>query len=359
MNLTKKQIKILKDFCESYGASGFEKNVTHLFKEYVTPYCDDIIYDNLGSIYAYKKSKVNNPLKVMVAAHSDEVALKVNEICDNGLIKVRETSIWNQILMAQRVTLINQNNEMFKGAICATPIHLLSASQKNSPVEVKDMFVDFGFLNKEDAINHNVRFNDPIFVDGSFEILNDKRILSKALDNRIGCALLVEILMALKNVELPYDLYVGLDVQEEVGLRGATTASQMIKPDFAIVVDCSPANDLASNTEMGRLGEGVLLRVVDGNMIAFSQLIDYQKKLCIKHHIPYQYFISNGGTDAGAIHKANDGILTLTSCICARNIHSNSSIMDVDDYLANMKFLKVLLKSFNASVYEKLLKDGR
>ncbi len=359
MPLTKYEEKLLKEFSLAYSASGYEKNVSHLFKEHISQYCDEIIYDNLGSIYGIKKSKAAHPLKVMVCAHSDEVALKVTEICANGLIKFSATSIWNQILMGQRVTLINSKNELFKGAICATPIHLLTAEQKKSPIEVKNMFADFGFLDKEDALQHFVSINNAIFVDGTFEILNKNRILAKALDDRIGCALLVEVIKSLKNVALPYDLYLGLNVQEEVGLRGATTASQMIQPDFAIVVDCSPANDLMGKQEMGQLGKGILLRVVDGNMIAFPQLIDYQKKLCNQYHIPYQYFISNGGTDAGAIHQSNQGVLTLTSCICARNIHSNSSIMDVNDYLANLKFLKVLLKTFTPQKFDTLVKAGR
>ena len=163
----------------------------------------------------------------------------------------------------------------------------------------------------------------------------------------------------MKDTSLPYDLFVGLNVQEEVGLRGATTAAQMIQPDFAIVIDCSPANDLTSSQELGQLGKGLLVRVVDGGMIAFPQLIDYQRQLCKKYAIPFQYYLSNGGTDAGVIHRTMKGVLTLTSCICARNIHSNCSIMDTNDYQANLKFLKLVLKQFNEKLYQTWLKEGR
>ena len=359
MPLKKNQIQLLKEFCDAYGASGHEKNITQIMKKYLQAYCDEIIYDNLGSIYGVKHTTQENPLKVMVCAHSDEVALKVSNITSQGLIQFQETSIWNQILMGQRVTLFTRDQKMYKEAICAIPPHLLSDDQKGKPVAIKQMLADFGFLNKEDALKHNVQFGDTMIVDGSFEILNDNRILAKALDDRMGCATLVELLKGLKNIELPYELYIGLNVQEEVGLRGATTAAQMIQPDLAIVVDCSPANDLKSDQELGQLGKGLLVRFIDGNMIAFPQLIDFQRKICDQYHIPYQYFASNGGTDAGIIHKTNNGILTLTSCICARNIHSNSSIMDVNDYLANIQFLKIALKKINKEVYQKLLKEGR
>lgn len=359
MALTKKQTQVLREFCLAYGASGYEKEISNLFKKYLVQYGYEIVYDHLGSIYGLKRCHQDHPLKVMVCAHSDEVALKVININEQGLIQFQETSIWSQILMGQRVTLINQNHEKFKGAICATPPHLLSAELKNQPVATKNMVADFGFLNRQDALNHHIRLGDVIIVDGPFEVLNENRILAKALDNRVGCALCVELLKTMSQIDLPYDLYIGLNVQEEVGLRGATTAAQMIRPDFAIVVDCSPANDLTSSKELGQLGKGLLVRVIDGNMIAFPQLIDYQRNLCKKYQIPYQYYLSNGGTDAGQIHRTYHGVLTLTSCICARNIHSNSSIMDSNDYQANLKFLKLVLKQFDEKLYQKWIKEGR
>ena len=127
-----------------------------------------------------------------------------------------------------------------------------------------------------------------------------ERLLSKAFDNR-RC-FRVEIARHFANVELPYDLYVGATVQE-VGLRGATTISQLIKPDFAIVLDCSPARDSTGDAEQeGQLGGGVLLRYTDRSMLSFKKLIAYQEAVCKKLNLPCQYYSSPGGTDAGAIH---------------------------------------------------------
>ena len=178
-------------------------------------------------------------------------------------------------------------------------------------------------------------------------------MLSKAFDNRYGCILGIEVLQALKNVTLPYDLYVGASVQEEAGLRGAQTIVQKIQPDFVFILDCSPASDMGGNSkEYGQLGKGVLSRFVDGSMIAFPQLLDYQRKMCDKMHVPYQYYISMGGTDAGIVHKSNGGTLTLTHCICARNIHTNSSIIDLSDYEGAKKVLLAMLKDLNAKKIE-------
>ena len=358
MKTSNKSLKLIKEFSEAYGGSGNEKSITRIMEKYLKKYCDEITYDNLGSIYGIKHTSQTNPLKVMVCAHSDEVYLQVKEINEQGLIKFTATGIWNQILMGQRVVLINTNSQMFPGAISATPPHLLSANMKDKPVEVSQMLADFGFKNKEEAQNHT-KLGDKIYIEGRFEKLLNNRILSKALDNRVGCALLVELLSKINDKDLGYELYIGLNVQEEVGVRGAQTMAQKIKPDLAIVVDCSPANDLINKNELGQIGEGLLIRVVDRSMIGFFQLIDWQRNICKKHHIKYQHFISNGGTDAGIIHKSNSGILTLTSCLCARNIHSNSSILDMEDYYANLKFLYFALKDINRKTYQKLLEANR
>jgi glutamyl aminopeptidase len=157
-------------------------------------------------------------------------------------------------------------------------------------------------------------------------------------------------------VELDVDLYVGVSVQEEVGCRGALTITNKIKPDFAIVLDCSPSDPKNKN---GILGKGVLLRVKDANMLAFKSLINYQKEICEKVGVPYQYFISMGGTDAGMIHKSYSGILTLTHCVCAKNLHTSSTIMDINDYLNAKKALIYMLKDLNNDRIKELSESNR
>ena len=153
----------------------------------------------------------------------------------------------------------------------------------------------------------------------------------------------LDLLDTLKDVELDYDLYVGASVQEEVGLRGAQTITEMIKPDYAIVLDCSPANDALDKNSLGRLGEGILIRMMDGSMIANKDLIYELVDVCVDNDISHQFYFSNGGTDAGIVHKSLNGVDSYL--LVARNIHTPSSILDTNDYLCQRGYFKVIGKT--------------
>lgn len=347
MKLTTRQLSLLKTATQLVAVSGAEGEVRDFLKEEFVKKNLEIITDNLGSIYAIKKSKNPQAFKVMVASHMDEIGFMVLYILDNGLVKTSALGGHSkETLAAHRVILKTKRGVNYYGAIASIPPHLKKEKEVDDDDYIDNLLFDFGFYSKDDAIQAGLSIGDSIVVLGDFQVLNNgKRLLSKAFDNRYGVALALDILDELHNENLPFDLYIGANVQEEVGLRGATTASQMIKPDLAIVLDCSPARDISENKdEYGRLGEGVLIRYVDRSMIAFPELVDMQIKACQAVGVKYQYFDSPGSTDAGNIHKANAGVLTLTHCICARGIHSPSSIIDVDDYLAAKHSLLHLLR---------------
>lgn len=332
--------ELFKEICEVRAISGEESDLSSLLKKYYLENDVEIIYDNLGSMVAYKKSKNENAKKVLVVAHCDEIGFIVNDILKDGTIKVSPVGGINPItLLGDRVILKNNDNKLFYGVI--------SSSSKSD--RISDLEFDFGFDSKEEVLKENINIGNSIYLEGNTYRLNDKRVVSKAIDDRYGCFLTVELLNSLKDVELDVDLYVGVSVQEEVGCRGAQTLAYKLKPDFAIVLDCSPSD---SKNKNGILGDGVLLRVKDANMLAFKSLINYQKTICEKNNIPYQYFISMGGTDAGMIHKSFDGILTLTHCICAKNLHTSSTIMDINDYNNAKKALICIIKSLNSDVIE-------
>lgn len=344
-----RSLELLEQLTQIDGVSGHEKQVSRTLKQHYERLADEVIYDNLGSIFALKKSKNPKAKKVMIAGHMDEVGFIIKNIHENGALSMYPIGGWfSQNLLSHRVTITNSQGETFKGAIASVPPHLLAPEQRNKPFEIDHMLIDMGAKSKQEVLDKGIRIGDMIVLDGPFERLSEHRILSKAFDNRYGCALGVQLLEKLIGVELPFDLYVGATVQEEVGTRGAKTASTMINPDLAIVLDCSPANDLSGNkSDFGQLGEGVLVRVVDRNFIAHRGFIEYFTEMCEDQKIDHQYFISMGGTDAGAVHTSNDGIATLTLCICARNIHSSSSIMDLNDYESALTALNGLILSLN------------
>ena len=338
------ELKYFKEITQLNAVSGNEKEVAeYLINEY-SKLNLELIKDNLGSIYALKRSKEKNPLKVMIDAHMDEVGFIVKDIKNNGMIEPYPIGGINfNTVLSSRLKLKNNKGEYFKGTFDSTPPHLMK--DPSNSVDPNSLLCDFGFTSKEDVLNNDINYGDMISLDGSFELLNNNRILSKAIDDRYGIILGLIVLNELKDVDLPYDLYVGGSAQEEVGLRGIQTISEVIKPDFIFVLDCSTAKDSNSLNEKGHLGEGVLLRFIDRGMIANKALIEFQKESCIKTSSKYQYFETLGGTNAGAIHLKN--VMTLTHCICARSIHTASTIMDINDYISAKKSLIYMLTNLS------------
>jgi glutamyl aminopeptidase len=344
--LTKKQIELFSKITQFYAPSGFEYPVAHYLYGLFESKQLKVVNDNLGSIFGLIKSKNPHPFKVLICAHMDEVGFMVTTINKNGTIQCTPLGGHNIMgLGAQRAVLISKNGDYINGSINLLPPHLKNAG---SDMDIKDLLFDFGLKNSKDAIANGAYIGAPIVLRGDFEILKNKeRLLSKAFDDRYGIVLIADVLDELLQKDYPFDLYVGGTVQEEVGLRGAQTASSLIKPDLAIVLDCSPSKDVLLSEETGSIGNGVLIRYFDRSMIAFPKLISFQIEACKNCKVPYQYFQSPGSTDAGVIHKNNDGILTLTHCICARSIHSTSSIIDINDYLAARKSLLYMLEHLN------------
>lgn len=346
MKLSRHQLKLFQELTEKNAISGQENEVAAYLQETYLALGYPILKDQIGSIFAYKKANVPHAKKVMIVGHMDEVGFIVTSILENGMVGVSPVGgIHEQTLLSNRVILKGKKGTLH-GCISSIPPHLLSASDRERPTQIKDMLFDFGMTSKSEAEEAGIYLGAPIVSEGKFQVLNQgKRLLGKAFDDRYGIVLGIEILEALKDKSLPYDLYVGGSVQEEVGCRGALTSSYAIHPDLAIVLDCSPSRDMSGDTkELGQLGKGVLLRVMDGSMIAFPELIALQEQCVKRSHAHAQPYLSPGGTDAGQIHKQYDGIPTLTHCICARNIHTCSTVLDVRDYLDAKKSLLYLLE---------------
>lgn len=360
--LSNDTLHLMQTLTQAMGIAGDEKEVSQLLKEAYQPYADEIVYDNLGSIFALKRSSKADSPWVMVAGHMDEVGFIIKNVNDQGALSFAPVGgWWSQVLLSQRVIVKTLDGRKIKGTIGSIPPHLLTEKERSAPMEMKNMWVDIGCSSKAEVAALKIQAGCSMILDGPFEVLEGgKRLLSKAWDNRYGCILGVEILKALQGVDLDVNLAIGATVQEEVGLRGAQTASHKLKPDLAIVLDCSPANDLTGDKDsFGHLGKGPLVRFIDANYLPHRGFIHHYVDLLDEHKIPYQYYQSLGGTDAGAIHKQYDGIPTLTQCICARNLHSSASIIDAQDYLEARKAVMLVLKSLNSATIETIKKANQ
>jgi putative aminopeptidase FrvX len=353
-------LQLFQTLTELPGASGNEHAVRHFMRKELEKYADEVVQDRLGSIFGVKRGDENGPT-VMVAGHMDEVGFMVTAITDNGMIRFQPLGgWWNQVLLAQRVQIITDHGPVI-GVISSIPPHLLNEEQRNKPMEIKNMLIDVGADDREDAKKMGIKPGQQIVPICPFTpMANPKKILAKAWDNRYGCGLAIELLKELKNEKLPNVLYSGATVQEEVGLRGAQTAAAMIQPDIFFALDASPANDMTGDEKgFGHLGKGALVRIYDRSMVTHRGMREFVLDTAETHGIPYQFFVSpGGGTDAGRVHIANSGVPSAVIGICSRYIHTHASIIHVDDYTAAKKLLVELVKRCDRATVNAIKKNS-
>jgi putative aminopeptidase FrvX len=345
---------LLKLLTETAAAPGFEERIKQIIFDQLDGVVDEFLYDRLGGIFAVKNGI--GP-KVLVAGHMDEVGLMVTAITANGMLKFQPLGGWNaQVLLGQQVQVISKNRT-FHGVIGSTPPHLLDDLQKSKVLDFSQMYIDIGAQSAEQVSEWGISPGMQVVPHCLFTELGDgKRIMAKAWDNRYGVALAIECMQRLHKKTLPNQLYVGATVQEEVGLRGANVAANLIKPDIFYALDASPANDMSGDRHaFGQLGKGVLLRIFDRTMVTNPRLVDFIRDTAESNGIPYQYFVSPGGTDAGAVHTSGIGVPSAVIGICARYIHSSASIIDCDDYEAAKELLIKLIESTDQTTINTIL----
>ncbi|MDV2686402.1 M42 family metallopeptidase [Alkalihalophilus lindianensis] len=350
-------MNLFKTLTELQGAPGFEHDVRKFVRRELEKYTDEIAQDRLGSIFGVKRGDETGPT-VMVAGHMDEVGFMVTSISDKGLIRFQTLGgWWSQVLLAQRVQIMTDTGPVI-GVIGSTPPHLLEESQRKKPMEIKQMYIDIGADDKEDAKKIGIKPGQQIVPICPFTpMANEKKILAKAWDNRYGVGLSIELLKELKDDKLPNILYSGATVQEEVGLRGAATSAQMIKPDIFYALDASPANDATGGKDaFGHLGKGALLRILDRTMVTHRGMREFILDTAETNKIPYQYFISQGGTDAGRVHTTGNGVPSAVIGICSRYIHTAASIIHIDDYAAAKELVVKLVKSTDKNMLDQITK---
>ena len=225
----------------------------------------------------------------MVAAHMDEIGFMITNITQNGMLQFTNLGgVSNDIWQGQRLQVKNRNGEKIVGVVSNIPKHFRTGNE--AVPEIKDLMLDIGAESDKEVRSRGIEIGDTIVPFTPFTQLSEHRYSAKAWDNRYGCVLAIEILELLKDVELDVDLYVGANVQEEVGLRGAKASTELIQPDIAFVVDCSPANDIKGKQQLsGQLGEGTLIRIKDGTMILSPRFRDYLLELVNTFDIRSQY----------------------------------------------------------------------
>jgi len=359
MEKSDKTLTMLKELTDANGIPGNEKEVREVFEKYISPYADEVTIDNLGSSIAKKVGDENGP-KIMVAGHLDEIGFMVTRIDDNGFIYFQTVGgWWNQVMLAQRVTILGNKGHV-TGVIGSKPPHVLSAEERKKPYEIKNMFIDIGASSKEEAKEFGVKPGDSVVPYFEFtQLKNEKMLMAKAWDNRIGLAIAIEVLRRLQEEDHPNTVYGVGTVQEEVGLRGAKTSTFSIKPDIGFAVDVGIAGDMPGVSEKdadGKLGEGPQIVLYDASMVSHKGLRDLVVDTADEQLIPYQFAtMAGGGTDSGSIHLTADGVPALSITVATRYIHSHAAILHYDDFENAVKLIVQVIKQLDADTVKKII----
>ncbi|MBO0451483.1 M42 family metallopeptidase [Candidatus Enterococcus murrayae] len=339
------------------SVSGDERAISLALKSEYESLADSIVYDNLGSIFAVKKSKKADAPRVMIVGHMDESGFILKGINGNGTIRALALgNIEATSLLGASVKLKTRNDKTFIGTLLA---HDKSGSVLDQSNEV---LVDFGFENKEEVLENNLAFGDRLsFTSQNRVSSNGKRIYCKNWDGRYAPLMGIEVMRAIKDQEFDFDLYVGCTVQEQVGFRGIQTATNLVKPDLGIVLDTNKAFDYQMDLKEknGELGKGMLINFYDTTVLPNRLLLTTLKNICIKHNLPHQYYYSMEGSDAAWINKLRTGTPTLFVNVPIRNMNTPSSIMDIRDYEAAKKALLLFLNSLTVQNIQEFKEENR
>jgi putative aminopeptidase FrvX len=354
-------LTMLKDLTDAKGVPGNEREVRNVMKTYIEPFADEITTDNLGSLIAKKTGLENGP-KIMVAGHLDEVGFMVTQIDGRGFLRFQTVGgWWSQVMLAQRVTIVTDSGEL-TGVIGSKPPHILPPEARKKPVDIKDMFIDIGASSREEAAEWGVKPGDMVVPYFEFTVMNnEKMLLAKAWDNRIGCAIAIDVLKNLKNADHPNIVYGVGTVQEEVGLRGARTSAAKIQPDIAFGVDVGIAGDtpgISDKEASSKMGDGPQIILYDASMVSHKGLRDAVTRTADELGIPYQYdSIAGGGTDSGSIHLTANGVPALSITIATRYIHSHAAMLHRDDYENAVKLITEVIKKLDRETVDKITYD--
>ncbi|MBD1371193.1 M42 family metallopeptidase [Hazenella sp. IB182357] len=352
-------MRLLQELTEASGVPGYEGEVRQIVHRELKKIQSELITDGLGSIFGERKGTEAGP-RILLAGHLDEVGFMVTEITKGGYLRFSPLGgWWSQVLLSQRIHIVTEERT-FTGVIGSKAPHILTAEERNKVYPMREMFIDVGAHSDEEVKKWGIRVGDPIVPVCPFEILPDQdTILAKALDNRVGCYMALEVLRQLQTEPHPNTVIAGATVQEEVGLRGATTAPYRTKPDIAFALDVGVAEDGpgSEGNQKAKLGKGPLITFLDATMIPNIQLRNFVIHVAEELDIPYQVdTMLGGGTDAGKFHIYHGGIPALVIGVAARYIHSHTSMISKKDLELSIQLLVEVIKRIDGEEMNKMIK---
>lgn len=339
-------MKFLEELLNCSGPSGYEELTAAVFRKYLEPFCDEVRPDVMGNTIG-----VLNPdaeFRVMLSGHYDEIGFQVSYISEEGLLFFRPNGGIDKLnIPGLEVDVITENG-MVHGVIGKKPIHLLKPKERDQAVDLTDLWIDIGAEDKEDALK-KVTVGDPVAVRSNFRRMGEHRVMSKGMDDKVGAFVVAETLKALSKKKINIGVYGVGSVQEELGLRGATTGAFAINPAVGFGVDVGFSSDLPdiSKKICGeiKLGDGPMLtRSADNNVALHRKMCEIAKK----KKIPWQDapgYRASGGTDTAVIQLTRCGVATALVSIPNRYMHSPVEMCDLRDIEGAIKLLTETIAS--------------
>ncbi len=343
---------LLEQLSNVVGVSGDEGAVRKIVLDAIKDHVTDIEIDSIGNVTAFKKGTGERKLRVMLAAHMDEIGFMITGYDNNGFLRFTNVGgVDDRILPGQRLKV---GEKGISGVILWPPIHR-NSDQNVKPL--KDLRIDIGAGSKSAAEGKVKRGSRATFA-SEFAEINEVMVRGKAFDDRVGCSLLIDLL---QGEALPVDLVAAFTVQEEVGLRGAKVAAQRLQPDVAFVLEGTPAHDvpnplqdpddLTVRNPACKVGDGPVFTVMDRSMITPPHLLQFLRQTAEEAGIPYQLKTAlGGGTDAGSIHTTNAGVPSAVISMPCRYIHSPTAYLSREDYAHTLDLLRAALGAITPDV---------
>ncbi|MGZ9454178.1 M42 family metallopeptidase [Mycoplasma sp. AC157] len=347
----------LKEYMEIEGVSRYEDQVVEALRKNTKDANVEYARDRMGSVIITKKDHNHGP-KIMLAAHMDEVGFSVLEILENGQVRVVTIGgVWPNVVVGTKAKLITTENKEFYGVFGHTSIHILENEKIQKAINIKDLFIDFGFKDKKEAEEQGIQIGDRIYMHGeTFRLFNPDLVAGKAMDNRAGVTVIDQIINRLKDEKLPNRPYFVGTVQEEVGSRGAKTSVSIIEPDIAFAIDTGASHDTyQAITGIPKLGAGVAINVQDFETLMDPKLVQILMDLGKKHNIPvYKYVAQGGGTDAAELQYGKGGVPTISLSIPQRYLHSPLGVASLFDIEAMINLMVEFLKIFDEKMLDSI-----
>lgn len=330
----------LKNLCDLNGTSGREDKVREYIIEQIRDRAEYSV-DKLGNVIAFKKGNAVPKNKIMLDAHMDEVGLIVTSVQSDGTLIFAEVGGIDPSVVIGRQVIVGEK-EIY-GVIGAKAVHNLSSEEREKSPEMDSLYIDIGAADREEA-EKNVSLGECAYFVSEYTELNKDIIMAKAVDDRFGCALMLDLIQK----ALPYDMYFTFTVQEEIGLRGAKAASYTVNPDIAIVIEATTAADIDNVPEakqVCRLGKGAVVSFMDRSAMYDKELYDIAfEQAAVKNILCQTKTTIAGGNNSGAIHTSRGGIKTIAVSAPCRYIHSPSCIVNKNDLIACRDMVNAIIE---------------